>query len=211
MAKLTDKRERFCEEYLVDLNATQAAIRAGYSEKTARQQGQRLLSNVVIEARIAELKRERSMRTQITADRVLEEYARLGFADMRSFASWGPGGARFTESEGLNADESPAVESVKESRSYHYGKDGDLLGETVNTSIKLHSKIQALGAMSKHLGLYDENSAVNVNVSNTVHVDGSADETREQEFAELFKEIDDYRASYHDASEAPNGEAEAEE
>lgn len=58
MAKLTDKQELFAREYLKDLNATQAAIRAGYSEKTAQEQASRLLSNVMVQSRISEMKYE---------------------------------------------------------------------------------------------------------------------------------------------------------
>ena len=69
--ELTAKKLAFCEEYLKDLNATQAAIRAGYSEKTAASQAARLLINVNIQSKIAELKQERSQRVQIDADWVL--------------------------------------------------------------------------------------------------------------------------------------------
>lgn len=72
MPKLTDKQEAFCQEYLIDLNATQAAIRAGFSGKTARQQAARMLSNVNIQERIAELQFERSKRVQVDADFVLQ-------------------------------------------------------------------------------------------------------------------------------------------
>lgn len=71
MANLNDKQQLFCEEYLIDLNATQAAIRAGYSEKTAYSIGQRLLSNVEIHARITEMKAKRSEKTNIDAEWVL--------------------------------------------------------------------------------------------------------------------------------------------
>jgi len=68
---LTERNIRFCEEYLVDLNATQAAIRAGYSEKTAAEQSSRLLKNVKISALIQEMRDKRSTRTEITQDYVL--------------------------------------------------------------------------------------------------------------------------------------------
>ena len=71
MPKLTAKQERFVAEYLIDLNATQAAIRAGYSEKTARSQGQRMLTNVDVANAIAAGQAERSERTEITQDYVL--------------------------------------------------------------------------------------------------------------------------------------------
>lgn len=69
---LTTKQRTFCEEYIVDLNATQAAIRAGYSAHTAQEQGSRLLSNVMVQDYLRELMEARSKRTQITADYVLE-------------------------------------------------------------------------------------------------------------------------------------------
>lgn len=79
--KLSVKHKRFCEEYLVDLNATQAAIRAGYKEKTARSQGQRLLTNVDIQKYIAELQKKQSERTGITADTVLKELEKIALTD----------------------------------------------------------------------------------------------------------------------------------
>jgi len=71
MNELTPKQKAFCEEYLLDLNATQAAARAGYSEKTSNEQGARLLANVSVKKYIDELKESRSERTQITSDYVL--------------------------------------------------------------------------------------------------------------------------------------------
>lgn len=73
------KHEIFCKEYLTDLNATQSAIRSGYSKKTAGSIGQRLLKNVEIQKRIKELMEDRSKRTEITADKVLEELGVVAF------------------------------------------------------------------------------------------------------------------------------------
>lgn len=80
MAKLTDKQKRFCEEYLIDLNATQAALRAGYKAKTARSQGQRMLTKVDIQRHITDLMKERSDRTALTSDSVLQELSRIAMA-----------------------------------------------------------------------------------------------------------------------------------
>lgn len=71
--KLTDKQQRFVDEYLIDLNATQAAIRAGYSEKTAQQQSSRLLLNVVIQKAIKEGQKEVAKRNGLTIDDILDE------------------------------------------------------------------------------------------------------------------------------------------
>lgn len=70
--KLTPKQQLFVDEYLTDLNATQAAIRAGYSKKTANEQGARLLANVKVWAAIQERMNERSERTQIDSDFVIQ-------------------------------------------------------------------------------------------------------------------------------------------
>ena len=80
---LNAKKNRFVEEYPVDLNATQAAIRAGYSKKTAYSIGQRLLKDVEVQAAIQEAMQKRSKRVEITQDRVLQEYARIAFFDPR--------------------------------------------------------------------------------------------------------------------------------
>lgn len=82
MPGLTPKQQRFVEEYLVDLNATQAAIRAGYSVRTAEQQGPRLLGNVGVASAIQAAKAERSRRTQIDADWVLRQLAAEKAADL---------------------------------------------------------------------------------------------------------------------------------
>lgn len=78
---VNDRQLRFVEEYLVDLNATQAAIRAGYSEKTAYSIGQRLLKDVEVAAAIAKAQAARSEKTEITAERVLQELWDIATAD----------------------------------------------------------------------------------------------------------------------------------
>ena len=82
---LTPKQARFVEEYLVDLNATQAAIRAGYSERSARKQGHDNLKNPRIEAAITAAQAARSERTQITADQVVSELGMLAFSNMLDY------------------------------------------------------------------------------------------------------------------------------
>ena len=79
--RLTEKQKRFCEEYLIDLNATQAAIRAGYKQKTAYSQGQRMLKNVEVQQYIQQLMQHRSEITGITAEDVLRELNAVAMAD----------------------------------------------------------------------------------------------------------------------------------
>lgn len=79
---LTDKQEMFCREYLIDLNATQAAIRAGYSEKTANEQGAQNLAKLSIAQRIIELKAERNERVEVNADYVLRRLVEIDEMDV---------------------------------------------------------------------------------------------------------------------------------
>lgn len=82
MAKLTEKQQRFVEEYLIDLNGTQAAIRAGYSARTANEQASRLLANVSVQQAVSERMAERSKRTGVSQDRVILELAKIAFLKM---------------------------------------------------------------------------------------------------------------------------------
>ncbi len=86
MAKLTAKQQRFVDEYLIDLNATQAAIRAGYSEKTAFSIGTENLRKPLIQKAIQQRKQAREQRTEITQDRVIQELAAIGFARATDYA-----------------------------------------------------------------------------------------------------------------------------
>ncbi|MEL7445085.1 MAG: terminase small subunit [Pseudomonadota bacterium] len=154
---LTPKQKRFVEEYLVDLNATQAAIRSGYSQKTARAIGQENLTKPDISDAIAEAEAARSERTQITADRVLEEYARIGFADIRKAVRWGrnPG-----DETSENADRNGlGIYPVSLIPSEEIDDDTALAVSEVSLTqtglkIKMHDKKSALDSIGKHLGMF---------------------------------------------------------
>lgn len=79
---LTPKQERFVDEFLVDLSATQAAIRAGYSRKTANRQGSRMLSNVDISEAIATARKKTPDKFEVTRDNVVRELVKIGFAEI---------------------------------------------------------------------------------------------------------------------------------
>ncbi len=105
MAKLTDKQEMFCKEYIIDLNATQAAIRAGYSEKTANEQGCQNLAKLSIQERIAELKEDREKRLVIDADWVLQQAVKVHMMCMQAepvMVSGEPTGEYKFDSSGAN-------------------------------------------------------------------------------------------------------------
>jgi phage terminase small subunit len=140
MTSLNRKQQRFVDEYLIDLNATQAAIRAGYSAKTAEQIGYQLLQKTSVAQAVAKAKSARSDRTQVTADRVLEEIALIAFADPRKVMSWGPEGITLIASEDLDDAAAAIVSEVCES------KEG--------LRVKLAPKLEALSKLGLHLGLF---------------------------------------------------------
>lgn len=137
--RLTDRQRRFVEEYLVDCNAAAAAVRAGYSEKSARYVGARLRGLAHVRRAIEAAMAERSRRVGITQDRVVLELARLAFADMRDFVAWGEGGVRLRPSEALTEDQAACVSEIVETP----GK---------GVRVKLYGKTQALAALARHLG-----------------------------------------------------------
>jgi phage terminase small subunit len=158
MAKLTPKQQRFVEEYLIDLNATQAAIRAGYSKKTARKIGQENLTKPDIQKAIKEAMDERSKRTEVTADRVVQELAKIAFSDMKDFVRWNEYGVTI-----LNSDEvdGTLLAEVSETVNYNVFPNGGE-SEKRQKKIKLHDKMKALELLGKHLGMWTEKQQVEV-------------------------------------------------
>lgn len=145
MAKLTAKQQRFVDEYLIDLNATQAAIRAGYSEKTAFSIGTENLRKPLIQKAIQQRKQAREQRTEITQDRVIQELAAIGFARATDYAKIVPGcGVDFVSTEELTESQKAAVVSIKETQN--------------GTEIRLADKLKALELIGKHLGMFDRNT-----------------------------------------------------
>ena len=134
---MTPKQQRFVEEYLVDLNATQAALRAGYAARSARAIAAENLAKPNIQARITALKQARSERTQIDADRVVQELARVAFARMSEVATWGPEGVTLRGSAELDEAAQAVIQEVSEGP---YG-----------IKVKLFNKLDALGKLFQHL------------------------------------------------------------
>lgn len=146
---LTDKQERFCQEYLVDLNAMQAAIRAGYSEATAGAIGHENLNKPEIQERVAELMKERSDRTKITQDRVLAEIAAVAFYRPSRVLVTSPSGDVFMDYSKAEAEDLDMITEVKRTP----GKFGD------SVAIKRVDKLKALEMAGRHLGLFTDRHA----------------------------------------------------
>jgi len=157
---LTAKQKTFVQEYLVDLNATQAAIRARYSAKTAEQQASRLLSNVKVQEAIQKAMGQREKRTEITQDRVLQELAKIGFANITDYLK--VDGSDYQA--GIEEDGSPIMRRGKyvdifETDNINRAKM-DAVSEIKQTkegiSLKLHDKVSALEKIGRHLGMFKD-------------------------------------------------------
>jgi phage terminase small subunit len=150
MTKLTDKQKLFAQEYLVDLNATQAAIRAGYSEKTARQIGQENLSKPYIQEAIQKAMDERSKRTEITADRVLQELAHIAFDDIKNYLDFYPDpDSKYGVSIDIKDSREIDTRNIAE---ISLGKDG--------FKFKNYCKDHALVNLGKHLKLFTDKQEI---------------------------------------------------
>jgi phage terminase small subunit len=152
---LTAKQKRFCEEYLIDLNATQAAIRAGFSPKTARCQASKLFANVAVEEYVAELRAKQQKRTEIDADAVLKELAAIGFSKITNVLDIDKYGASFKEE--ISEEAQRSIESITVSKSSVESDRGVSSNERLQ--VKMHSKIAALKVLGQHLGIFNDLNA----------------------------------------------------
>lgn len=148
--KLTPKQEQFCREYLIDLNATQAAIRAGYSENTAQEIGSENLSKPMIAARVRELMSARSERTDITADMVLREYAKIAFHNAGKLMSVDGEGLPYIDFSTVTDDDWATVAEV----SNEFSPATNSGPAVTKAKVKFHNKLGALDSVAKHLGMF---------------------------------------------------------
>ena len=153
---MTEKQRRFVSEYLINLNATQAAIRAGYSEKCAAEQGYDNLRKPQIAAAIAEGQAKRFEKAELSADRVLEEMRRIALAD--PLAYWDEDGDLKPIKE-LTAEQAAALAGFEVV--IKNAKAGDNQTDTVH-KIKFWDKVRMLEQLGKHFGLIVEKVDVNV-------------------------------------------------
>ena len=148
---MTVKQKRFCAEYLVDLNATQAAIRAGYSPASAGSIGYELLKKPDIRARIDKGIAEQERRTGINADRVLRELGRIAFVSAPDLVNMDDA----TLKEGASADDLAAIASVK------VKTIPGPMGDGFEREIRLADKLKALELIGKHLGMFTDKVELN--------------------------------------------------
>lgn len=144
MAGRQDKRERFVLEYMIDNEPQQAAIRAGYSPKTASEQASRLLhKSEYVMRRLAEERAKQSVRTGITSDRVLREIAKIAFANAGDVIDFSNGSVM----------KSATMEDMAALAEVRVKIQG---GEVIGKEVRMCDKVKALDMLCKHLGLYDK-------------------------------------------------------
>lgn len=139
---LTKKQKLFIEEYLIDLNATQAAIRAGYSPKSAKEIGSENLTKPDIASRINKAMAERSRRTGVNADRVVRELAKIAFINPTDLID--PETA--TIKPMAAAEDTAAIQSVKVK----------CFDDGVEREVKVADKLKALELLGRHMGMFTE-------------------------------------------------------
>jgi phage terminase small subunit len=171
--KLTEKQERFCLEWIVDCNGKKAAIRAGYMPKSAESQASRLLRNAKVRKRIRQLQKGRANRLQITADKVMNEYAKLAFSDIANVASWTPKGVEFIPSKHVKKSARATIAEISSETKTRTAEDG-AQESTTTLKVKLHPKLPALDKLALHLGITPDNDE---------------DETEDSEFADGLAEM----------------------
>lgn len=183
---LTAKQSRFVAEYLIDLNGTQAAVRAGYSPKTANEQAARLLANVSVQSALQAAMTRREIRTEITQDKVLRELAKIGFSDIRKAVKWGDSVAVLNEDSGemvmthglallasdaIDDETASAIAEVSESKQ--------------GLKVKFHDKRAALVDIGKHLGMFTDKVELTGKNGGPIATKAERDLTDEELAAEL--------------------------
>jgi len=151
--KLTAKQRRFAKEYLTDLNASAAAIRAGYPPAGAGVAGYRLLKNAQIAALIEAGSQKISERTEITQENIMREFARIGFADMRRL--FGAGGS-LRPIHDLSADEAACLSSVEVVTKRLPSVEGQPVEVEHVHKLRAWDKVAALTQMGRRLGMFVE-------------------------------------------------------
>jgi len=150
MKKLNPKQERFIEEYLGNTkgNATQAAINAGYSAKTAQEQSSRLLTNEAVQFKINERQKALREKAGITQERIVEEYARTAFLDPREFFD---DDGKLIDIADLDEDTARALGGF-EYRIKYEGTTGNEVAGSLTFKSKVNCKMKALNRLSELLG-----------------------------------------------------------
>lgn len=158
---MTDAQKRFCDEYLIDLNATRA-YKVAYprckKEETANAASSRMLRNVKVQEYISKKQQEIEKRTEITQDMVIKELAKIAFLDIRKLYTEN---GQLKNISDIDSDTAGAISSLETLEEYEgYGDDREKIGDT--QKVKLLDKTKALELLGRHLGIFNDKIDVNV-------------------------------------------------
>ena len=158
---MTDAQKRFCDEYLIDLNATRA-YKVAYSrckkDETASVNGSKLLRNTKVQEYISKKQKEIEKRTEVTQDMVIKELAKIAFLDIRKLYTENGQLKNVTD---IDDDTAGAISSLETLEEYDgYGDDREKIGDT--QKVKLLDKTKALELLGRHLGIFNDKLDVNV-------------------------------------------------
>lgn len=154
MSGLTNKQKAFIDEYMIDLNATQAAKRAGYSKKTCGQIGTQLLVKLSIELQAA--MDARTVRTLVTADRVLAELAKLAYSNTEDYITIGKDGLASIDLSELTRDQAAAITEISVETRREFNSKDDNAATIEKVKLKLADKGINLERLGKHLKLFTD-------------------------------------------------------
>ena len=175
--KLTPKQMRFVDEWLIDFNGKQAAVRAGYSAKTAEATAARMLRNVKVQAEISRRQKDLQRRTEVSQDRVVKELARVAFSNATNAVQVQPRtivGADgkeiviqavvLTATAELTDEERAAISQIKQ------GANG--------IEVKMYDKLRALELLGRHIGMFNDKLELKATVTENPFAGLSTDELR---------------------------------
>ncbi|MBS5682294.1 MAG: terminase small subunit [Clostridium sp.] len=158
---MTDAQKRFCDEYLIDLNATRA-YKVAYprckKDETANAASSRMLRNVKVQEYISEKQKEIEKRTEVTQDMVIKELAKIAFLDIRKLYTEN---GQLKNVADIDSDTAGAISSLETLEEYEgYGDDREKIGDT--QKVRLLDKTKALELLGRHLGIFNDKMDVNV-------------------------------------------------
>lgn len=166
MKELEPMQRRFVEEYLFDLNQTKAAIRAGYSARSAASRASKLMKQKKVAEAVQTAMAERSRRTGVSQDRIIEELAKVAFVNPADLMDLNTAKVK----DGFSAADAAAVSTVR------YKRSSSETGSSVERNIDMHNKIKALELLGKHLGMFNDKLSVETDTVLKVQIDGDFDD-----------------------------------
>lgn len=155
--KLTDKQKRFCKEYVIDFNATQAAIRSGYSKKTSQEIGAQNLSKLIIQEEIKKLQSKVSDKLEITHEMLTKEWAKMAFSSISHLHNTWIEKKEFEEIKENNPDVLDCIQEISSKVEKRQIGEQEF-GKVEFVKLKLYDKQKALENLGKHIGYYAEDN-----------------------------------------------------